>query len=148
MWVDNTASSSNSDLTLEATGQTVTVETVYSPVDSISTSQRVADHDGLDREALEIDGGVFEVLTKRAQPFGMSTFTKSEELRHILITGIFQGWDSVAQMIRDDDLWSIMISFDQQTQRVGHGLVARLALALMAMAMHQVSYSKSLYRRG
>lgn len=136
-WADDSRQSPASALTVESTGHDFSQETVDSHLGPALSNLRVADHDGVVREALELPVGMVDVLSRRYTS-AEGQKAKTGELRHTLITGIFKGWIHVSQEVRSDDLWSKMILFDNQMQRSGQGLVARLATSLLVMSMHQV----------
>lgn len=116
--------------------------TIEAPTDQPLRNQRIADHVGLDQ--LELKATDDTVLTEPkhfAPPTEVVSATR-ESMLHVLITGVFKGWDQVSEEVRAQDLWSKAIIRDTILRSTGHGLATRLALGVLLIALMQVCHLK------
>lgn len=126
---------------LDTTATTTTKTAKTRGTNTTRSTQRVADHDGLDRRGIRPSSGYmmgwwnfFEPHMEEVAPTAM------EEMRHTLIVGIFQGWDQIPQTVRTHDMWSRVILLDGFLQSIGQGKAARLAMMTNGLALMQVSH--------
>ncbi|MBA7491294.1 hypothetical protein ES702_01839 [subsurface metagenome] len=112
-------------------------------ITSLPSKQRIADHDGLDRRKFELPTGITQDLSNyyETQPIAVAP-TEVGEMRHILILGVFEGWDQVAPSVRSHETWLKVVHLDNLLRLFGHGKAARLALGLLSLALTQVSISE------
>lgn len=119
---------------------TATATATIRGTDTTRSTLRIADHDGLDRRGVKPSTGYMKGLWNSFEPpVAEVAFSATEEMRHILITGIVRGWDQVAQDVRSQGLWVRAIQLDAFLQSIGQGKVARLAMIIHGLALIQVS---------
>lgn len=108
--------------------------------DPSCSMQRIADHDGIDRRRTQTPSGITkELQTCFDTPPGGKKPSGKSEMRHILILGIFQGWDKVPQAVYSHEIWLRVIILDKFLQLAGQGKAARLAMGQLSLALTQVS---------
>lgn len=137
-WDDDGTHHLGDNLNIERIVSVHSDRAVHSHMNTVSGRLRVADHDEINRDNMELPTGIVDVMSQR---YTTTQTTKTEDY-HLLITGIFKGWDQISKEIRSSDPWFKIILFDHQLQRSGQGLVARLAMSFNSIAMYQVSALK------
>lgn len=88
---------------------------------------RIADHDAAQAVApFSFSEASYVFESGQKFPTSVTDFAKSFD-EHIIISGVFHGWDTVRKQFDLDFQWDALIDLDAGTQACGHGPVARMA---------------------
>lgn len=138
-WVTKTALTTEpSSSTAGSVSSTTSSATIETPTEQTIRDQRVADHVGLDQLEYEATYNTTPIEPTQFVPPTEPISAENASILHVLITGIFHGWDQVPQELRAEDLWSKAIARDCAMRYAGHGMAARLAISLLTMLLMQV----------